>query len=274
MSADNDLAVDDDGHTQAPWHQRANSQRLVVILLPVITLMVFMALWQAVVTIFDIKEYIVPAPSVFIRRFIADFSLLWTEALITGQAVLAGFALAAVVSIPLALLMTSVRILRLSLYPLLIFLQIIPKIAVAPLLIVWFGFGEMSKFSLTFLLCFFPILVDSMAGFRTLDERLLYLTRSMGANAWQTFWYIRFKAALPFIFAGLQVAMVFAVTGAIVAEFVGSNSGLGYVLLRASGDLDTPLMFATLLALSIMGLLFTYAVTLLERISLPWQHLE
>lgn len=248
-----------------------NRDRVLVLVLPIITFAIFVAGWQAVVRIFDIKEYTLPAPSVFIARFFSDFGVLWTQSLVTGREVLLGFLVATAISIPLALLIVSVRIVELSLYPLLIFLQIIPKIAVAPLLIVWFGLGQFSKVLLTFLLCFFPILVDSMTGFKALDPRLLHLTRSMGATPWQTFRYIRFRAALPFIFSGLKVGVVFAVTGAIVAEFVGSNAGLGYLLLRASSNLDTALIFAVLVALSVMGLLFTYAVTATERFAMPWQ---
>ena len=115
-----------------------------------------------------------------------------------------------------------------------VFFQLVPKIAIAPLFVVWFGFGLFPKVLLTFLLCFFPTLVASMTGFRALDERVLYLTRSMGASAWQTFRYVRLPAALTYIFAGLKVSAVFAATGAIVGEFVGANAGLGYLLLRGT----------------------------------------
>jgi NitT/TauT family transport system permease protein len=166
----------------------------------------------------------------------------------------------------------SFRWLERSLYPLIVFFQLIPKIAVAPLFVVWFGFGPFPKVLLTFMLCFFPTLVASMTGFRALDERVLYLTRSMGANAGQTFRYIRLPSAIAHIFGGFKVSIVFAATGAIVAEFVGSNSGLGYLLLRATSYLDMPLIFAVLGALSAIGIVFSYAVQLLERLCMPWLH--
>jgi NitT/TauT family transport system permease protein len=147
----------------------------------------------------------------------------------------------------------------------------VPKIAVAPLFVVWFGFGPFPKVLFTFLLCFFPTLVASMAGFRALDERVLYLTRSMGASWWQTFCYIRLPSALGYLFAGLKVSIVFAATGAIVAEFVGANAGLGYLLLRGTSYLDMPLIFAILVALSLVGLVFSYAVQALESVLMPWQ---
>jgi NitT/TauT family transport system permease protein len=152
-----------------------------------------------------------------------------------------------------------------------VFFQLIPKIAIAPLFVVWFGFGLFPKVLLTFLLCFFPTLVASMTGFRALDERVLYLTRSMGATWWQTFRYVRLPAAMTYIFAGLKVSIVFAATGAIVGEFVGANAGLGYLLLRGTSYLDMPLIFAVLVALSAIGILFSYVVQWAERALMPWQ---
>ncbi|MHB8620364.1 MAG: ABC transporter permease, partial [Chloroflexota bacterium] len=188
--------------------------------------------------------------------------------------VVLGFLVAAAVSIPMALLITSASLIERSVYPLFVFLQLIPKIAIAPLFVVWFGLGQFPKVLLTFLLCFFPILVDSMTGFKSIDPRLLYLLRSMGATPWQTFRYLRLQAAMPFIFSGLKVAIVFASTGAIVGEFVGANAGLGYLLLRGSSYLDTGLIFAVLVVLSIMGLAFSYAVGGFESIIMPWQKKE
>ncbi|GAB2983796.1 ABC transporter permease [Actinotalea caeni] len=257
--------------------QRARRSRhgepraLVRIVLPIVAFALSLTLWEVLVRGLDIKRYILPAPSVVYERFIQVIPSLWDAALVTASEVLMGFALAAVVSIPLAYLIASVRVIEIAFYPLIVVLQTIPKIAVAPLFIVWFGFGMLPKVLLTFLLCFFPILVDTLTGFKALDQRLLYITKSMGASRLQTFGYVRMPAALPFIFSGLKVAVVLAVTGAIVAEFVGSNAGLGYLLLRASANLDTPLIFSVLVVLSLLGLLFAYAVELAERLVTPWQ---
>ncbi len=152
-----------------------------------------------------------------------------------------------------------------------VFFQLIPKIAIAPLFVVWFGFGLFPKVLLTFLLCFFPTLVASMTGFRALDERVLFLTESMGASWWQTFRHVRLPAAMTYIFAGLKVSIVFAATGAIVGEFVGANAGLGYLLLRGTSYLDMPLIFAVLVALSVVGIFFSYLVQYAERWLMPWQ---
>lgn len=242
--------------------------------LPLLSFVALIVVWEVAVVALRVPEYIVPAPTLFLARLYESRQLLWDQSLVTAGEVLQGFALAAVVGVPLGLAIASVDVIGRALYPLIVFLQLIPKIAVAPLFIVWFGFGPFPKVLLTFLLCFFPILVDSMTGFRTLDVRLLYLTRSMGAKPWQSFLFVRLPAALPFIFSGLKVAVVLAVTGAIVAEFVGSNAGLGYLLLRASSYLDTTLIFAVLVALSVMGLAFSYGVEAAERLVMPWQRKE
>jgi NitT/TauT family transport system permease protein len=239
--------------------------------LPIAAFAATILIWEALVRLLDIKSYILPAPTAVTDRFVGVVPTLWDAALVTGSEVVMGFLLAALISIPLAYVIASVRVVEIAFYPLIIVLQTIPKIAVAPLFIVWFGFGTLPKVLLTFLLCFFPILVDTLTGFKALDQRLLYITKSMGASRLQTFGYVRMPAALPFIFSGLKVAIVLAVTGAIVAEFVGSNAGLGYLLLRASANLDTPLIFSVLVVLSLMGLFFSYFVELAERLVAPWQ---
>lgn len=239
--------------------------------LPLLSFLVLLAAWELAVVLGRVPEFILPAPSQFLQRVVASRDLLWTHALATTNEIVWGFVWATVVSVPLALLITSVRFLERALYPLIVFFQLIPKIAIAPLFIVWFGFGPFPKILLTFLLCFFPTLVASMAGFNAIEPRLFYLTRSMGASRWQTFRYIRLPAALPFIFSGLKVSIVFASTGAIVGEFVGANAGLGYLLLRGTSYLDTPLIFAVLVVLSVLGLASSYLVQASEQLIMPWQ---
>lgn len=245
-----------------------------VVALPVITLGLLIVAWQILVPILEVPRYILPVPSAFMARVWESRELLWDNMLVTASEVGLGFTWATALSIPLALLITASRYLERAFYPLIVFFQLIPKIAIAPLFIVWFGFGLFPKVLITFLLCFFPTLVASMAGFKAIDPRLFYITRSMGAGRWQTFRHVRLPAALPFIFAGLRVSIVFASTGAIVGEFVGANAGLGYLLLRASSYLDMTLIFAVLVVLSVMGLAFSYAVTTLERLVMPWRNKE
>jgi NitT/TauT family transport system permease protein len=244
---------------------------LLVILCPLATFALLLLAWQYLVRAFGVPEYILPVPTEFFARLAQSRALIWQHTLVTAQEILLGFFFATLISVPLGFLIVSVRSLELSLYPLIVFFQLVAKIAVAPLFVVWFGFGPFPKVLFTFLLCFFPTLVASMTGFRSLDERVLYLTRSMGASWWQTFRYIRLPSALGYIFSGLKVSIVFSATGAIVAEFVGANAGLGYLLLRGTSYLDMPLIFAILVALSLVGILFSYGVQALEVLLMPWQ---
>jgi NitT/TauT family transport system permease protein len=255
----------------APDARGGRRDLIAVILYPVATFAVLLLAWQFLVRYFGVPEYILPVPSEFLTKLVESRALIWQHTLVTSYEILLGFLMATVISVPLGFVIVSVRFLERAFYPLIVFFQLVPKIAVAPLFVVWFGFGPFPKVLFTFLLCFFPTLVASMTGFRALDERVLYLTRSMGATWWQTFRYIRIPAALGYIFSGLKVSIVFSATGAIVAEFVGANSGLGYLLLRGTSYLDMPLIFAILVALSVVGILFSYAVQLLENLLMPWQ---
>ena len=256
----------------APGDQRSSGRTVAAIILwPVASFAVLLAAWQFLVRLFNVPEYILPVPSEFFAKLLADRALLWQHTLVTSNEIVLGFLAATIISVPLGFLIVQVQFLERALYPLIVFFQLVPKIAVAPLFIVWFGFGPFPKVLFTFLLCFFPTLVASMTGFRALDERVLFLTRSMGASWWQTFRYIRLPAAMAYIFSGLKVSIVFAATGAIVAEFVGANAGLGYLLLRGTSYLDMPLIFAILVALSAVGIFFSYAVQLVENLLMPWQ---
>lgn len=245
--------------------------RITAVLYPLASFAVLLLAWQFLVRAFSVPEYILPVPTEFFAELFASRALIWEHTLVTANEIVLGFLVATVVSVPLGFVIVSVPVLERAFYPVIVFFQLVPKIAIAPLFVVWFGFGLFPKVLLTFLLCFFPTLVASMSGFRSLDERVLYLTRSMGANGWQTFRYVRLPSAFGYIFAGLKVSIVFAATGAIVGEFVGANAGLGYLLLRGTSYLDMPLIFAVLVALSVVGILFSYAVQTLEVLLMPWQ---
>jgi NitT/TauT family transport system permease protein len=254
--------------------RQSRLDRIQTIVLPIIALIVFVIFWQYAIIIFEVPEYIMPPPSDFLARLVEDRELLFDQMQRTATEVVLGFVLATVISVPLGFLVVSVKLIERTFYPLIVFVQLTPKIAFAPLFIVWFGIGMLPKVLITFLLCFFPTLVASMTGFRSLDERILYLTRSMGASSWHTLKYVRIPSALPYIFTGLKVSIVFAVTGAIVAEYVGANKGLGYLLLRGTSYLDTSLIFAVLVVLALMGMVFSYIVQFAEQIVIPWQGKE
>ena len=144
------------------------------------------------------------------------------------------------------------------------------KIAIAPLFLVWFGVGTLPKVLVAFLISFFPIVIDAAVGLRSMSSEMNDLARSMGATRWQVFARYRLPTSLPYLFSGLKVAATLAIAGAVVGEFVGADKGLGYLLLVTNSNLETPLMFATILALTIIGLVFFYAVEFLEKLLIPW----
>jgi NitT/TauT family transport system permease protein len=227
-------------------------------------------LWEFAVHVFGIKEYLLPPPSKVWTEFLKRHELVMAGAWVTTQEMLAGYALAIVVSIPLAMWIAWSRFMEQSVYPVIVFLQIIPKIAVAPLFIIWFGFGFTPKLLVVFLLCFFPIVVASIAGFKSADRDVMDFARTTGASGLLLFAKIRLPQALPHIFTGLKVGAALAATAAVVAEFVASDKGLGYLLLQYNGQLETPMVFATIVLLSLIGLVVYYAVEILERIAIPW----
>ena len=227
-------------------------------------------LWEFAVRLTDVKEYLLPPPSKVWTEFWRRHELVTAGAWVTTREILAGYALAVVVSIPLALAVAYSRFMEQAVYPVIVFLQIIPKIAIAPLFIIWFGFGFMPKLLLVFLLSFFPIVVSSIAGFKSADRDVMDFARTTGAGGLRMFIKIRLPQALPHIFTGLKVGAALAATAAVVAEFVASDKGLGYLLLQYNGQLDTPMVFATIVLLSLIGLIVYYAVEVVERLAIPW----
>lgn len=231
-------------------------------------------LWWAAVVFLDIPRYLLPNPIDVVVRLVTDWEMIWRNAQITLSIILIGFGITVVTAIPLGLIIALSKVAKQTLYPPMMLLQLVPKIAVAPLFLVWLGFGMESKILLTILMTFFPLLLASISGFQILDDRLLYLTKSMGATTGQTFRFLRFPSALPVIFSGLKASATIAATAAIVAEFVGSNDGLGYVLLRGTGTLDTEIVFAVLVVLTVIGIFINYAVELAEWLMTPWQRVK
>lgn len=244
------------------------------VVMPVVTMIVTLVAWEYLEIYFQIPSYLVPRPSEFLLRFYTDFGEIWANTVATGQVIVYAFIIGGFIGITLAYMIVTLPAFERGSYPLIVFLQIIPKTITAPLFVTWFGVELFSKLTLTTFITFFPVLVDSIAGFRSIDPRIYYLSRSMGASRWQTFLYLQFPAALPHIFSGLKIATVYAVTAVIVIEFVGSVNGLGYMIVQALGMMDMELMFAAILATSLLGLFFSLLVSSLERIIMPWKRYE
>jgi NitT/TauT family transport system permease protein len=230
----------------------------------------FFIVWEFGVHLFGVKEYLLPPPSKVWMAFVARHDAVIAAAWVTTKEILAGYVFAVLVSVPLALAVAYSRFMEQAVYPVIVFFQIVPKIAIAPLFIIWFGFGFLPKLLLVFLLSFFPIVVASIAGFKSADRDVMDFARTTGAGGWRLFVTIRLPQALPHIFTGLKVGAALAATAAVVAEFVASDRGLGYLLLQYNGQLDTPMVFATIVLLSLIGLAVYYAVEVIERLAIPW----
>ena len=260
-----------DDETRRAARRVRNLKRIGWNLLPPLTFVAIVGIWAAAIPIFKIPPYLLPSPGGVFARLITDWRQLWDNSLVTLTEIVLGFGLTVVLAIPLGLVIALSLIAKQIVYPPLMLLQLVPKIAVAPLFLVWLGFGIESKVLLTLLMTFFPLLLASISGFQILDTRFLYLTQSMGASSWQTFRFLRFPAALPVIFSGIKTSATIAATAALVAEFVGANKGLGYVLLRATSTMDIELVFAVLVVLTIIGIAINYAVEFAEWAMTPWE---
>lgn len=230
-------------------------------------------IWQLYTDLFGINRIVLPSPTDILWASAANWHVLLRECWPTFLESVLGFVLAVVIGIPFAVCVANSRVLNLTLYPILIATQSIPKVAVAPIILVWFGLGMQSKLVIAFLVAFFPIVVDTAAGMRATSAGLLELARSLRASPLQVFLKVQFPSALPFIFAGSKVAVTLAVIGAVIGEFVGSVGGLGNLLLTANSQLDSPLAWAALVWLSALGILLFAAVVLAERIVMPWSEI-
>jgi NitT/TauT family transport system permease protein len=235
-----------------------------------VSFVVLFAVWELAVRYFGVATYLLPPPSLIWIDFSSRWSYVLDNTWITTSEIIAGYFLAIAISIPLAVCVAYFPTMESTIYPIIVFLQIVPKIAIAPLFIIWFGFGFLPKLLLVFLLSFFPIVVSSISGFKSIDDETMELAKSTGASSWMIFRKIRLPHAMPSIFTGLKVAAALSSTAAVVAEFVASDSGLGYLLLRYNGDLETPMVFATIIVLSIVGLIIYYMVEVIERLAIPW----
>ena len=237
---------------------------------PVILVLAVLVIWDLAIRVFSVPGYLIPPPLDVLRQFVNEGPMLARETLPTLYATLGGFALSVVIGVPLATAIAYSRTMESYLYPLLVFSQSVPKVAIAPLFVVWFGFGILPKVIVAFLLAFFPVVVSTVQGLKSLESEMVDLARSMGSSRWQMFRKISLPHALPAILSSMKVSETLAVVGAVVGEFVGSNSGLGFVLQRANGGFDLPLMFAALIVLSLVGVVLFLVIDFIERWALPW----
>ncbi|MCK2241603.1 MULTISPECIES: ABC transporter permease [unclassified Crossiella] len=237
---------------------------------PVALLAAGLLAWQLITVTGLVAPYLVPSPGATLSVFAAKWSYLGEHTWVTSYETLLGFLIAAVLGVLAAVVMVYSPTVERTLYPILLFAQVIPKIAIAPLFVVWLGFGLEPKVLVAVLIAFFPVVISMVTGLKSVSAEMLELAATMGGGAVKTFVKIRFPAALPQLFAGLKVAVTLAVTGAVVGEFVGANEGLGYVILQANGNLDTPMLFAGLILMSMIGVVLFVLLEAAEALLLPW----
>jgi NitT/TauT family transport system permease protein len=237
-----------------------------------LTVIALLLIWQLATYLFRIPEYLLPPPTAIVKDMVANWRLLADAAMVTIAEVIVGFVLSVLIGVPIAALLSASPAAEKAIYPIIVGSNTVPKVALAPLLLAWFGFGVAPKIVIVVLVTFFPIVINSVVGFKSLPPQMHYLAQSMGASAAELFWLFRIPNALPNIFAGLKIASVLSVIGAVVAEFVGSDSGLGYAMMVATADLNIARQFAAILLLSVIGTVFFWLIGLAERLMLPWHH--
>lgn len=239
---------------------------------PIIFALLVLAAWQLYASVSGIKESSLPKPTQVATALWDNRTLLIDNAWVTIKEILLGFAAAIVLGVGLAVLIRSSRTIERAVYPWLVVSQMVPIPAIAPLLIIWFGFEIEPKVIVIMLVSFFPIAVNTIDGLRAAEPELLNLLKTLKANSWQRFRKAQLPAALPFLFSGLKVAAALSVIGAVFAEWVGASAGLGYLILVLNNQTATTEMFAVIVTLASIGILLFLIVTLLERLLLPWYY--
>jgi NitT/TauT family transport system permease protein len=247
-----------------------------LVLAPVL-LVIILGVWEFSIPYFQVPNYILPTPSDIAMALwrgvdagVLDRGGYWLHAGVTIAEVLLGFVIGSGVGLLIGTVISQIRVLEATLRVYIVAIQSLPKIALAPIVVLWFGFGLTSKVVIICLLTFFPLLVTSMAGFKAVDPERLELMRALGARPWQIFWKVRLPSALPYIFAGLDMAAVFAVVGAVVGEFVGAQRGLGTLILSMNAQMDTAGTFSVFIILALVGILLHKGLRLIERRVLFW----
>ena len=237
---------------------------------PVAALVTFVALWELFCRVFHVRAYLLPPPSAIFTDTMELFGPVVMHTLATGETVLLGFAVSVVVSLPLAVLITSSPLIANAVYPLLVLTQAIPKVALAPILVVMLGSNELPRVVVTFLVAFFPLVLSIAAGITSVPPELIELGRACKASRWRELWRIRLPYAMPFVFSGLKAAITLSVVGAVVGEFVNADRGLGYLIQTSTAFFKVPLAWGALVLLSLMGIVLFQMVVIVERVFFPW----
>ena len=263
-----------DGATRPRHSGPLTSAALMYVAPPAIALMVLGVVWEVWTKASNTPVYLVPAPSVILARLFEDPGFFAGHGMVTLMEAVGGFLLGTAVALVGATLMAHSRLIERSLYPLAILVKVTPVVAFAPLFMIWFGFGPVPKILIAALITFFPVLVNGVTGFRSVDPGALDFLRSICASRRQVFMLLRVPSATPYLFAAFRVAIPLSVIGAVVGEWFSANRGLGSVIFVAYSNLDMPTLFAAILVLSTMGIALTILTSVLERRALFWHDVE
>lgn len=261
---------------RSPSGTRWGRGALLAVALPSITLVVLLVLWDRAVVHFQIPSTLLARPLDVLSELAYGLKTgtLLIHTWVTLQEVFYGFLVGALAGFALGALVAESTWTRLALYPFLVAFQMIPKVAIAPLFIIWLGYGVSSKVAFTASITFFPVVINTIAGLRSVDSEVLEMMRVFRATRWQAFYRVKLRFALPYLFASLEVAMVLSVIGAIVAEFVGATKGLGYLILQEMHQLETARVFAVLIVLSVVGIILSWVIRVIARAALFWHESE
>lgn len=253
-------------------NKKSFASRVLRSLPPLVLVLCGLVIWQAYVTVARVPDYLLPGPLAIWRGGIDQRALLAVNAVPTVEIAVLGYALALVLGLSLAIAIRYSRLLRTAVYPLVIVSQTIPMIALAPILVVLLGFTILPKLIIVALICFFPIVVNTVDGFESVDPDLVNLMRTLGAGRFQILREVEWPAALPYVFSGAKVSATFSVVGALYGEWAGSTEGLGYLMIQKESEFDVTIIFAALGILAALGITLFLLVTLVERLAMPWQH--
>jgi NitT/TauT family transport system permease protein len=251
---------------------RERSRKLLPWISTPLILAVFIAGWELYVRVSGVSDLVLPPPGQVVdslRDLVAD-PATWDHTRVTVVETIVGFLIALVTGVAVGAVLGKVPWMELSLRPLIVASQVVPKVALIPLFVIWFGFGMTSKVIISATLAFFPIMLNVQLGVRSVEPGQREVMRSLNATRWQTFKHLELKSTMPYVFAGMEVGIVFAIIGTIVGEYLGGSEGLGFMVVTTLNDLDAPALFATIILLSALGLLLYFIVNGLKRFIIPW----
>jgi NitT/TauT family transport system permease protein len=246
-------------------------ETLVEYQLAMLAIVVVLVLWEIVVVVFGIREIILPRPSKILSVMIEERALLIRNMWVTLYEILVGFVLSVIVGIGLAVAIVHSKVIEKTLYPLIVAFQNVPRVAVGPLLVIWLGSGIASKSILVLLVCFFPIVVNTVTGLKDVRQEMINLLLALRASKSQIFWKVRLPNAFPYILSGMKIAVTLAVIGAIIGEFIAAEQGLGLIIMVATAGLNTPLVMGAIAILVIMGGALYALMSFLAEIMTPWR---